>query len=126
MPESLCIIGGGVIGCEFASIYSSLGCRVTIIEMLPELIAAMDRDIVSCLRKEFAAAGVDVHTETRVERIEQTPTGGLSIKAVSPSGPITVKAEKVLLSIGRHPKTSGLGLEKLGVSMKKGAIEVGP
>ncbi|MFD1776045.1 dihydrolipoyl dehydrogenase [Paenibacillus rhizophilus] len=124
VPESLCIIGGGVIGCEFASIYSSLGCRVTIIEMLPELIAAMDRDIVGCLRKEFAAAGVDVHTETRVERIEQTPTGGLSIKAVSPSGSMVIEAEKVLLSIGRRPKTSGLGLEILGVSMKKGAIEV--
>lgn len=123
VPDSLCIIGGGVIGCEFASIYSSLGCKVTIIEMLPELIAVMDRDIVHCLRKEFAAAGVDVHTETRVERIEQTPKG-LSITAVAPSGPITIEAEKVLLSIGRRPKTSGLGLEILGVSTKKGAIEV--
>lgn len=123
VPESLCIIGGGVIGCEFASVYSSLGCKVTIIEMLPELIAVMDQDVVKCLRKEFASSGIEVHTETKVERIEQT-SAGLRVVASSGNGGHVIEAEKVLLSIGRRPVTVGLGLEDIGVEVKRGAIQV--
>ncbi|GGF99526.1 dihydrolipoyl dehydrogenase [Paenibacillus albidus] len=123
VPESLCIIGGGVIGCEFASVYSSLGCKVTIVEMLPELIAVMDRDIVQCLRKEFAGSGIEVHTETKVERIEQTEAG-LRVVTSSGNGNHVIEADKVLLSIGRRPVTAGLGLENIGVEIKRGAIEV--
>lgn len=123
VPESLCIIGGGVIGCEFASIYSSLGCKVTVIEMLPELIAAMDRDIVQCLLKEFASSGIEVHTETKVERIEQT-AAGLRVVTSSGNGNHGIEADKVLLSIGRRPVTAGLGLEDIGVQLTRGAIRV--
>ncbi|QQZ61054.1 dihydrolipoyl dehydrogenase [Paenibacillus sonchi] len=123
VPPSLCIIGGGVIGCEFASVYSSLGCKVTVIEMLPELIAAMDGDIVQCLRKEFASSGIEVHTETRVERIEQT-AAGLRVVTSSGNGSHVIEADKVLLSIGRRPVTAGLGLEDIGVQLTRGAIQV--
>jgi dihydrolipoamide dehydrogenase len=123
IPESLCIIGGGVIGCEFASVYSSLGCKVTIIEMLPELIAVMDRDIVQSLRKEFAISGIEVHTETKVGRIEQT-AAGLRVVTSSGNGDHVIEADKVLMSIGRRPVTAGLGLEDIGVEIKRGAIQV--
>ncbi|MEK5238862.1 dihydrolipoyl dehydrogenase [Paenibacillus sp. FSL L8-0470] len=123
VPERLCIIGGGVIGCEFASVYSSLGCKVTIIEMLPELIAVMDRDIVQCLRKEFASTGIEMHTETKVERIEQT-AAGLRVLTSTGNGHHVIEADKVLLSIGRRPVTTGLGLEDIGVEIKRGAIQV--
>ncbi|KWX74356.1 dihydrolipoamide dehydrogenase [Paenibacillus riograndensis] len=123
VPPSLCIIGGGVIGCEFASVYSSLGCKVTVIEMLPELIAVMDGDIVQCLRKEFASSGIEVHTETKVERIEQT-AAGLRVVTSSRNGSHVIEADKVLLSIGRRPVTAGLGLEDIGVQLTRGAIRV--
>lgn len=123
VPASLCIIGGGVIGCEFASVYSSLGCKVTIVEMLPELIAAMDGEIVQCLRKEFASSGIEVHTETKVEKIEQT-AAGLRVVTSSGNGNHAIEADKVLLSIGRRPVSAGLGLENIGVEIKRGAIQV--
>ncbi|GIP09043.1 dihydrolipoyl dehydrogenase [Paenibacillus macerans] len=123
VPGRLCIIGGGVIGCEFASVYSSLGCRVTIVEMLPELIAAMDQDAVSCLKKQFAKEGIQIHTETRVESIEKTG-GGLVVSTASSAGSRTIEADKVLISTGRRPVTDGLGLERIGVDADRNGIKV--
>lgn len=121
VPESLAVIGGGVIGCEFANIYGALGAEITIIEMLPDLIPNMDQDIVHVLKNRFVESGMAIHTNSRVLAIRQTPQGG-EIDVEGPEGPFTVKAEKVLLSIGRRPVTGGLGLEALGVAMDRGFI----
>ncbi|MBU4440791.1 MAG: dihydrolipoyl dehydrogenase [Acetobacterium sp.] len=123
VPESLCIIGGGVIGCEFASIYNAFGCKVTIIEMLPEIIANMDKDIVKPLKEKMIKDGVEIFTSTKVESIQQT-TEGIAVKTSSKSGEMIVAAQKVLLSIGRKPELDTLELEKAGVETERGAIKV--
>lgn len=123
VPKSMCIIGGGVIGSEFASVYSNLGCEVTIIEMLPDIVATMDIDVVNCLKTELLKSGVKIYTNTKVESIEKS-IGGLTVHTSSASGELPVEVEKVLLSIGRRPMTIGLGLEELGVNMERGRIVV--
>nr|WP_320026877.1 dihydrolipoyl dehydrogenase [uncultured Acetobacterium sp.] len=123
VPESLCIIGGGVIGCEFASIYNAFGCKVTIIEMLPEIIANMDKAIVKPLKEKMIKDGVEIFTSTKVESIQQT-TEGIAVKTSSKSGEMIVAAQKVLLSIGRKPELDTLELEKAGIETERGAIKV--
>ena len=100
VPASLGIIGGGVIGCEFASIYNAFGCKVTIIEMLPEIVANMDADIVKPLKAKLQKDGVEIFTGTRVESIQENPDG-LAITTSSPAGEQIITVAKVLLSVGR-------------------------
>lgn len=123
VPESLGIIGGGVIGCEFASIYNTFGCKVTIIEMLPEMIANMDRDIVKPLKEKLIKDGVEIFTSTKVESIEET-SEGLAVKTTSKSGENIVHVQKVLLSVGRKPELDTLELDKAGIETERGAIRV--
>lgn len=123
IPKSMCVIGGGVIGSEFASVYSSLGCQVTIVEMLPDIVATMDIDAVNCLKTELLKAGVKIYTNTKVESIEKS-IGGLKVNTSSASGEYSVEVEKVLLSIGRRPVTKGFGLEEIGVNLDHGRVVV--
>lgn len=123
VPESMVIIGGGVIGCEFASIYRAFGCKVTIIEMLDNIIANMDQDIVKPLQDQLIKDGVKIHTQTKVEGIEKT-ANGLSVRTSSKEGVRSFDAQKVLLSIGRKPVTNNLGLDKVNVEIVRGAIKV--
>lgn len=123
VPESLCIIGGGVIGSEFASIYKALGCKVSIIEMLPEIVANMEFDIVKPLKDEFLKDGVSIYTDTKVERIEKSPQG-LKVTARKAEGSFELEAQKVLLSVGRSPVTENMGLEGLNIKTEKKKIIV--
>jgi dihydrolipoamide dehydrogenase len=123
VPESLCIIGGGVIGCEFATIYNAFGCKVTIIEMLPDIVATMDRDIVKPLKDKLIKDGVEIFTRTKVESIKEGPDG-LAVTTSSQAGEKIVTAQKVLLSVGRKPELSTLELEKAGIKTERGAIKV--
>ncbi|AKL94011.1 dihydrolipoyl dehydrogenase PdhD [Clostridium aceticum] len=121
IPKSMLVIGGGVIGSEFASIYSSMGTKVTIVEALPNIVAAMDQEVTDYLVKALKKARVDIHTDTKVEGIEKTKTG-LRVKTVSKEGSKSFEVEKVLLSIGRKPVTENMGLEKIGVKLNKDKI----
>lgn len=123
VPRSMVIIGGGVIGAEFAAAYSALGCRITIVEMLPKIVANMDQDIVKSLKEKFIKKGIEIHTSTKVESISRT-SAGLLINTSSVEGKRFFEAEKVLLSIGRRPATDGLGLENTGVKTERGSIAV--
>ncbi|WHH57034.1 dihydrolipoyl dehydrogenase [Petroclostridium sp. X23] len=123
IPKSMCIIGGGVIGSEFASIYSSVGSEVTIVEMLPDIVATMDKDVTDCLKTELTKAGVKIHTNTKVEGIEKTASG-LKVNTSSAAGKQSFEVEKVLLSIGRKPVIQGLELEKVGINTERGRITV--
>lgn len=120
LPESLLVIGGGYIGCEFAGIFSVFGTRVTIIEQLPTILAQSDRQVVREVEKAFKEQGVDIRTGTSVENLEVTDG---SVTATL-SGGETVTAEKVLVAVGRVPNTEGLGLAEAGVKMEKGAVVV--
>ncbi|MDF2616157.1 MAG: lpdA [Sedimentibacter sp.] len=123
IPKSMVIIGGGVIGAEFAEVYGTLGCKVTIVEMLPEIVANMDRDIVKPLKDKFIKNGIEIYTDTRVVSISKS-SDNLLVNTSSDSGDKSFEAEKVLLSIGRKPVTVNMGLEELGITTARGAVVV--
>jgi len=123
IPKSMVVIGGGVIGSEFAEVFSSVGCKVTIIEMLPNIIANMDKDIVSTLKEKFEKNGIEIHTDTKVVSIEET-NEGLKVNTESAGKEQSFTAEKVLLSIGRKPVTGNLELDNAGIETNRGAVVV--
>ena len=119
-PASLVVIGGGVIGMEFASLYNSLGSEVHIVEMMPEILGAMDGEISAMLRAQYTKKGVHFHLSCKVTRVE-----GNSVTFVDSEGAEhTVEGEKILVSVGRRPNTQGFGLETLGVALERGGIKV--
>lgn len=118
-PESLVIIGGGVIGIEFASFYSSLGTKVTVVEMLDEILTGMDREMAVMLRQFFVKKGVTFHLASKVTEVK-----GNEVIFEKEGQLQSVSGEKILVSVGRRPVTAGFGLENLGVELFKGGIKV--
>ena len=115
-PESIVIIGGGVIGMEFASFYNSLGVPVTVIEMLPEILGGMDKEIGETLRTIYAKRGVKFCMQCKVTRVEDdmvyyTDKDGNEQQA---------QGEKILVSVGRRAVTNGFGLENIPVTVERG------
>ena len=107
MPESLVIIGGGVISVEFASVYANLGCKVTIVEAMPRLIPNMDKEISQNLKMILKKRGVNIHTSASVQRVEQE--GELyTCVFTEKEKEVKVSARYVLCAIGRCPNTEGL------------------
>jgi len=122
LPESVVLVGGGVIGMEFASLFSSFGVKVTVVEMLPGILPMLDGEIVGILRGVLERKGVVFHTSSKVTGVEKKGRG-LSVSVETPRGAMTLEAEKVLVSVGRRPVTKGLGLEKIGLSMDRSRIK---
>lgn len=119
-PRSLVIIGGGVIGMEFASFYNSLGTEVTVIEMLPEILGGLDAEISAMLRDIYAKKGIKFNLSCKV-----TAVNGNEVEYEDPTGAkYTIIGEKILMSVGRRPVTQGFGLENLGVELNRGGIKV--
>ena len=123
-PASIIIIGAGAIGVEFATIWSSFGTKVTLVEMLPNVLPLADEEISKELRKAFQKRGIEMLTGNRVEAIETTAKGAKV--TVSCDGKQQVlEAEQTLVAIGFKPNTENLGLENIGVALdKKGFITV--
>jgi dihydrolipoamide dehydrogenase len=118
-PESLVVIGGGVIGMEFASLYNSLGAQVTVVEMLPEILGGMDLEISAALRDIYAKKGITFHMSAKVVQVD-----GHKVLFEKDGETQTVEGEKILLSVGRRPVTRGFGLENLGVELYRNGIKV--
>ncbi len=118
-PESLVIIGGGVIGLEFASFYNSLGTKVTIIEMLDEILTGMDREMSEMLRKEYTKKGITFNISAKVTEVK-----GNEVFFEKGGKTTSVTGEKILVSVGRKPNTAGFGLENIGVELNRGGIKV--
>ncbi|MDR1023311.1 MAG: dihydrolipoyl dehydrogenase [Prevotellaceae bacterium] len=115
-PKRLVIIGGGVIGMEFASFYSSLGTEVTVVEMLPEILGGLDPELSAMLRDIYAKRGVKFNLSCRVTEVR-----GSEVVYVNREGAAASAAgDKILVSVGRRPVSGGIGLEKLGVELLKG------
>lgn len=114
MPESLLILGGGVVGVEFASIMASFGVEVTLVEMLPGLLSTLDSELgkrlAICLRK----AGVKIHTGTKVCAIQEGPEG-LQVELEGKKGSQMINVQQVLLAAGRMPNYGGIDLDSLGI-----------
>jgi dihydrolipoamide dehydrogenase len=115
LPKRLVVLGGGVIGSEFASIFNTFGVEVTVIEMLPKLLGKEDEGASAALLKEFKGRKVAVHLDSRVERLEGT-VSGVTAHFSGPSGAGSVEADIVLVSTGRAPVVDGLNLEAAGVA----------
>lgn len=123
MPESLVIIGGGVISVEFASVYANLGCKVTIVEAMPRLIPNMDKEISQNLKMILKKRGVNIHTSASVQRVEQE--GELyTCVFTEKEKEVKVSARYVLCAIGRCPNTEGLFGEGAEPEMERGRVVV--
>lgn len=121
IPASLLIVGGGVEGCEFASLYSGLGTRVTLVELMPRILPLEDEEIASFMERELKKRGVVIQTGATVEKLERL--NGM-VKAILKEG-AAIEAEKLLVSVGRGFNSKGIGLEKAGVQVgKRGEILV--
>lgn len=117
-PNSLVIIGGGVIGMEFASFYNSLGTKVTVVEMLPEILGGLDVEISAMMRDIYAKKGIIFNLNAKVVKVE-----GNKVIFEKDEKIETIEGEKILVSVGRRPVTKGFGLENLNVELFKGGIK---
>lgn len=117
LPAKLTIIGGGVIGIEFASFFNSLGVQVTVIEMLDEILCGMDKELSALLRAEYAKRGIQFMLSTKVVSLAETSTedgqAQVQVNYENADGAGVVLADKLLMSVGRRPVTKGFGLENL-------------
>jgi dihydrolipoamide dehydrogenase len=123
LPETLLVVGAGYIGLELGQVYASLGTKVTVVEMLPEILSGADRDLVKFLSKRLNRMFEGIHTETKVENMEEEGDGiHASFSSDKVKGTVF---DKVMLAVGRKPLTDNLGLENTGISLThKGFIEV--
>lgn len=121
VPASLLIVGSSIIGCEFASIYSRMGSRVTIVEMTDQIIPGEDIDIAAILQKQLEKDGVVIHTSTSVQKLDCNEKSATLLKN---GKSMKMTADYVLVSIGRKPRLERLGLDGIGVLYSKQGIQV--
>ena len=118
LPKKLLIVGGGVIGCEFACLTNALGVQVTVVEMLPGLLPGLDQDLGEELMTSFDKRGIACHVGTKVEDLK---VSGATVTAVLTGGQ-KVEVDRVLVATGRRPNTAGLGLETVGIEPGRGGF----
>ncbi|GAA0079597.1 dihydrolipoyl dehydrogenase [Clostridium sporogenes] len=123
IPKSMVIIGGGVIGIEFANIFNSLGCKVTVIEMLPFILPPVDREISEILKEKLKKDGIDIYNNCKVTKIENN-NENLKVSFEEDNSKLNIEAQKVLIAVGRRANISNLNLESTGVYIEKGYIWV--
>ncbi len=120
LPKSLLIVGGGVIGCEFACMMQAFGVQVTIVEMLPQLLPNLEVAVAEALQKSFEKRGIAVHCGTKIDALT---IAGEGIEAKLSNGQ-TIVASRALVATGRRPATAELGLESVGISTDRGFVRV--
>jgi dihydrolipoamide dehydrogenase len=120
VPSSVVILGGGVIGVEFASVWKSFGAEVTIVEMLPHLLPTEEESSSKLLERAFRRRGINFRVGTRFESVKDTGTG----VTVALEGGATIDAELMLVAVGRGPVSAGLGYDEVGVAMERGFVLV--
>ena len=113
IPASLLIVGGGVEGCEFASLYSGLGTQVTLVELVPRLLPLEDEEISQMMERELKKRGVDIRTGVTVDQIVRQP----EVVTAHLRDGLSLNVEQVLVSVGRGFNSRGIGLEKAGVQV---------
>jgi len=121
VPASAIILGGGVIGVEFASVWRSFGADVTIVEMLPQLLPLEDEASAKVLQRAFRRRGIGYELGARFESVAPSAEGGVTVTL---AGGKTLSAELLLVAVGRGPVSDGLGYEEAGVEMERGFVKV--
>src|SRR6266849_5377401 len=119
IPKRLAVIGGGVVGMEFAA----LGSKVTVLEMLPQILPMVEADLVNVYAKHLSGLGGDIHTNSKVAEVAKVG-GGLQVRFSTGGEGGAVDADRVLLAVGRSPYTEGLGAEAAGVTLERGRVVV--
>ncbi|HWZ51197.1 MAG TPA: dihydrolipoyl dehydrogenase [Granulicella sp.] len=122
MPKSLIVVGSGAVGVEFASVFKSFGAEVTILEALPRVVNVEDEEISKELLRLFKKRGIDVHLSATVDKFEKNKDGVLVHFTKSDGKNETKQAEKVLVAIGRSPRTADIGLDKTSIKPDRGFI----
>jgi dihydrolipoamide dehydrogenase len=124
IPKSMVVIGSGAVGSEFASMFHRFGAKITLLEMLPRCVPFEDEEVSKELERLFRRAGIRVETGARAEKIERSE-GGVQVTVALASGQKEeIRAEKVLVAVGRRPVTDSLGLETTRVETDRGFIKV--
>lgn len=119
IPHSLAIIGGGVIGMEFASFFNSMGVKVSVIEMMPEILGAMDKEVSALLRAEYTKKGVSFYLNTKVIEVSK------SAVTIEKEGMLSsIEVEKILICVGRKAVLSTMGLDKLNLELLRNGVKV--
>ena len=114
------MVGGGFIGCEYASLYANLGCEVTIVEMLDNILATMDETIIKEVTRGLKKRKIKIKTGIKVDSMERS---GDSVVSTLSNGEV-LTTDMALISIGRRPVSEGLGLEQAGVAMERGSVRI--
>ncbi|MBN1288700.1 MAG: dihydrolipoyl dehydrogenase [Actinobacteria bacterium] len=122
VPESLIIVGSGVIGCEFATVFSAMGTSITMLELMDRILPTEDSRVSKQMRSVLRKRGIDIRTKTTVEKVLEYGPDGIKVELSTGD---TLEADKLLISIGRKLNSSGLGLEEAGVELDaRGTIAV--
>jgi dihydrolipoamide dehydrogenase len=124
LPRKMVIIGGGVIGLEFAQLFKRMNVEVSVIEMMPQILPTEDQELARTLERALKKEGLNIYTNSRVTCIRTAPSGAKEVLFSSNGANLEVVGEIVLVSVGRHPYTKGLGLEQAGIALEKGRIIV--
>ena len=123
VPKSLIVVGAGAVGVEFASIFRSFGSEVTILEMLPKLVPVEDEEVSKELGRIYRKRGITCHTGAKMDKVEQTKDG-VSVTFTVDGKQQKIDAEKILIAVGRKPRTEGIGLETTKIKPDRGFIKV--
>src|SRR6266576_2069075 len=123
IPRRLAIIGGGVVGIEFAAMFAALGAKVTVFEMLPQVLPMVEADLVNVYTKHLSGLGGEIHTSSKVAEVAKAGKA-LQVRFSTGGEGGAVDADQVLLAVGRSPYTDGLGAEAAGVKLERGRVVV--
>jgi dihydrolipoamide dehydrogenase len=123
VPARLAVIGGGVVGMEFAAMFAALGSKVTVLEMLPQVLPMVDADLVRTYLRHLQGVGATVQTEAKVSEVAKN-NGALQVRFSAGGEGGAVDADQVLLAVGRSPYTEGLGAVESGVKLERGRVVV--
>jgi dihydrolipoamide dehydrogenase len=124
-PASLIVIGAGAVGMEFADVFASYGVAVTVLEALPKVLPVEDDEVSTQIARLFSRRGMTIRTGVRVRAVT-SGADGVSVEVEGEGRPETLRADQVLMAVGRAARTGGLGLEALGVSIERGFVAVSP
>lgn len=124
VPQRLCVIGGGVIGLEFASVFRSFGSEVTVLEYCKDILPRFDTDLAKRLKQSLVKRGIAIETQAQVTGIAQDSTGCCQVTYVRKGKEETVEADKVLMAVGRRANTASLNLADAGIAFDKRGITV--
>jgi dihydrolipoyl dehydrogenase len=125
LPPALVVIGGGAVGLEFAYAYNAYGTQVTIVEMQEQILPGFDKEVADALARSFQRSGMKVLTKTAYKSLD-TSGAGVVVTVEGEKGAAELRADQVLLAVGRRALVADLGLEARGVAVERGFIKIGP